>query len=112
MKVKLDYFKASGKWYASGEYSTEMTYLYQVQSEVLWLKQNRALPGLVEADSRFSILITLEGGLKQMMYSSMEPDGLDDPDTTLGDPDTTLGSQALNPRDFDADEEPTWPNGV
>jgi len=82
MKVKLDYFKASGKWYASGEYETEMPHLFQVQSEVLFLKQRGELPGLEPRlpgeVPTFTILITLESGLQQLMFGSINSEGLED----------------------------------
>lgn len=41
--VKLQYFKESGKYYSSGEYTTDKKHIYDVASEVRDLKDH---PGL------------------------------------------------------------------
>lgn len=45
-KIKLDYFKSSGKYYASGEYSTKQKAFYKVFEEVESMKTMNALPGV------------------------------------------------------------------
>lgn len=45
MKVKLTYFKETGKYYSEGEYESEERYPWDVHKEV---RQMKKLPGLVE----------------------------------------------------------------
>lgn len=55
-KVKLTYFKSSGKYYTDGEYETKETELYLIYREVRELKRMGKLPGLAEGHSDFFVL--------------------------------------------------------
>lgn len=46
--VKLIYFKASGKFYASGSYVSSMVNLFEIWEEVEQFQRDGKLPGLVE----------------------------------------------------------------
>jgi hypothetical protein len=62
-KVKLTYFKSSGKYYTSGEFESAhpATHLWKIVDEVRELRGARRLPGLVEGLNEFDVLI--EAGL-------------------------------------------------
>lgn len=57
MKVKLDYFKQSGKFYGDGEYETQETVLFRIWDEVEDKRNLGVLPGLAEGHSRFIVSI-------------------------------------------------------
>lgn len=70
MKVQLTYFKPNGKYYARGEYETQVRSLaltwpvgvmapplYEISKEVAQLKGRRRLPGLNPGHSDFHVLI-------------------------------------------------------
>lgn len=57
MKVKLTYFKQSGKYYSEGEYDTEKEYLFKVFEEVKKMAEDGCLPGLMSGRSEFHVLI-------------------------------------------------------
>lgn len=46
-KVKLTYFKPSGKYYSEGEYNSAYTYAFDIYQEVRQLNKIANLPGLV-----------------------------------------------------------------
>jgi hypothetical protein len=56
MKVNLTYFKQSGKYYASGDYETEHSDLYDIWIEVEWMTSKIA-PGLSGHAKHFHVLI-------------------------------------------------------
>lgn len=59
MKIKLTYFKASGKYYCDGEYETSQEYPFQIYEEVKsW--NNGKLPGLSTGKWEGHILISGE----------------------------------------------------
>lgn len=48
MKVNLTYFKASGKYYAGGEYETNKEHMFEIFDEVKDMKRSgKPLPGLI-----------------------------------------------------------------
>ena len=47
MKVNLNYFKPSGKWYGEGSYDTEPKDLWEIWLEVKDKNEYGGLPGLV-----------------------------------------------------------------
>lgn len=70
MKVKLTYFKPSGKFYAEGEYETKLPAddlqhppgarapaLFKIWEEVAQLRAERRLPGLINGHSWFTVAI-------------------------------------------------------
>lgn len=70
MKVKLTYFKPSGKFYAEGEYETRLSAddlqhppgarapaLFKIWEEVAQIRNERCLPGLISGHSWFGVLI-------------------------------------------------------
>lgn len=59
MKVYLDYFRSSGKWYSEGEYETEKTVLYEIWEEVALMENVRRLPGLVEGHGAYYVTINV-----------------------------------------------------
>ena len=46
MKVKLIYFKASGKYYSEGEYETQHKHMWKIFAEVRQMHRDGKLPGL------------------------------------------------------------------
>jgi hypothetical protein len=58
-KVKLDYFKRSGKWYSDGEYETEKSELFEIWEEVGEMAEKKRLPGLMEGHSDFVVLVSV-----------------------------------------------------
>ncbi len=56
-KVKLTYFKESGKYYSEGDYSSTKLQMYEIFAEVRKLRDGGKLPGLVEGAVDFHILI-------------------------------------------------------
>lgn len=61
-KVKLTYFKESGKYYTDEIYETDKEMMYDVYDEVRQMQREGTLPGLVEGCGKeFTILITSEG---------------------------------------------------
>lgn len=60
MKVKLNYFKKTGKWYSEGEYETQLTPengLYEVWDEVEEMFRKGKRPGLIDGAQEFHVLI-------------------------------------------------------
>ena len=53
MKVLLDYFKPSGKWYGEGEFETQPKELYEIWDQVKEMLSRRELPGLIKGHSKF-----------------------------------------------------------
>ncbi len=74
MKIKLSYFKASGKWYSDGEYETKCDFGYETWDEVRRMITQRHLPGLVDGCSEFIVLITLPeyAGLQHLLFPDRE----------------------------------------
>jgi len=74
MKVELDYFKPTGKWYAKGEYITNQDFIWNIIKEIEIMKENKKLPGIngneyfihikMNGNSGYEVnhLITLEKG--------------------------------------------------
>ncbi len=56
-RVKLTYFRLSGKYYSEGEYESAKTHLFEIWREVRQFLLTRKLPGLVEGCSEFIILV-------------------------------------------------------
>lgn len=57
MKVLLEYFKPSGKWYSSGEMDLPRMELFEVWEIVEAAMKHRALPGLVLGHGDFTVLV-------------------------------------------------------
>lgn len=69
MLVKLTYFKPTGKYYAIGEYETQLPayligaldvrapYLHEIWAEVAEMIEARRCPGLVEGHSHFLVSV-------------------------------------------------------
>lgn len=57
----LDYFKPSGKWYASGVLQMGTNNLWEVVGRARNLMKEKKLPGLVEGHSDFDVLVTFQG---------------------------------------------------
>jgi hypothetical protein len=74
MRVKLTYFKPGGKYYSSGEYTTDLPvhdighpashprstnspYLFEIHNEVRRMAEERRCPDLVEGHSQFLVLV-------------------------------------------------------
>jgi hypothetical protein len=61
-KVKLTYFKESGKYYTDEIYETDKEMMYDVYDEVRQMQREGKLPGLIEGcGQEFIILVTSEG---------------------------------------------------
>ena len=62
MKIELQYFKPTGKYYSSGDLYVPDNYaMYQVSEKVKALQKYKLLPDLVEGHSDFHVLITGKG---------------------------------------------------
>ena len=57
LKVNLDYFKESGKWYSEGSFETNRTELYEIFADVQHMLDAGTLPGLINGHSSFYVLI-------------------------------------------------------
>lgn len=60
MRVVLNYFKQTGKWYSEGEYETQLTSddgLYEVWEEVVGMFRKGKRPGLVDGKQEFNTLV-------------------------------------------------------
>lgn len=57
MKVKLTYFKPSGKYYSEGEYDTELSDLYEIWLEVHVKRFAQCLPGLIAGHSEYIVSV-------------------------------------------------------
>lgn len=61
MKVLLNYFRRSGKWYSEGEYETQKTGLWEIWEEVQAFRQTGDLPGLVHSDDgRLEYIVSID----------------------------------------------------
>lgn len=58
-KVKLEYFKPSGKWYSDGVYTSNAQQIYEIIDEVREMINNNHLPGLIPGHSDFSVYIDI-----------------------------------------------------
>lgn len=57
MKVKLTYFKETGKYYSEGEYETLKEHMFEIFREVRGRKIQGCLPGLIQGTNEFIVLI-------------------------------------------------------
>jgi hypothetical protein len=57
MKVKLTYFKRSGKYYTKAVYESGCEYAFNIFSEVRDMRNEGQLPGLVSNHSDFIVLV-------------------------------------------------------
>ena len=57
MRVKLTYFKWSGKYYTNGQYDTKLTSLLDIWNEVVHKQEAGHLPGLAQEAREFLILV-------------------------------------------------------
>ncbi len=64
MKVKLSYFRNSGKKFGESEYNTEETKMASIVNEVRGLKTNNTLPGIKELDVIVLVEAEVENELK------------------------------------------------
>lgn len=74
MRFQLDYFKPSGKWYGSGQYTTDAnSSFWDVVAEVRAMAEMGRLPGLVEGSKSFHVLIRTdekpEWGVPHMIWA-------------------------------------------
>jgi hypothetical protein len=62
MKVYLQYFKKSGKWYTDASYETEKELLYEIHNEVADKRYKGELPGLKKGGGKsFMIHVNVPG---------------------------------------------------
>lgn len=61
LTVQLTYFKASGKYYASGEYQTDLKPMYEIFAEVRQLRDAGDLPGLCQGSREWNIHVDVPG---------------------------------------------------
>lgn len=59
IKVKLTYFKRSGKYYTEGEYETEHQWLHDIADEIRKMRIEGNLPGINGAGSEFIIHVDM-----------------------------------------------------
>jgi hypothetical protein len=56
-KVKLQYFKQSGKYYAEGEFETDEVQAYHVHEQVRQMQELGTLPGLAAGCREYDIYV-------------------------------------------------------
>jgi len=61
MKVCLEYYRESGKWYADGEYETTLVRMHEIFREVRKIRDARILPGLVPEHSKYIVRVEVPG---------------------------------------------------
>jgi hypothetical protein len=59
VKVTLEYFKASGKWYGGGDFEYNGNDYYGAIDAARDLKRAGKLPGLVDGSREWHILVTV-----------------------------------------------------
>jgi len=74
-KVKLTYFKDSGKYYSEGEYLTSVAeyHDWMLYNEVKEMRALGKLPGLIEGATEFDILVTGEDVVPALLKRSNWP---------------------------------------
>lgn len=60
-KVELTYFKPSGKYYSTGEYTSTKDHLFQILEEVEAMFAEHKRPGLVDGPQSFITLVNVPG---------------------------------------------------
>lgn len=61
MRVKLTYFKNSGKYYSEGFYKTSKEELFEIWDEVRSMLSDGIRPGLCDGHSEFHVLVNVLG---------------------------------------------------
>ncbi|BES79973.1 hypothetical protein [Yersinia phage vB_Yru_GN1] len=59
IKVKLTYFKRSGKYYTEGEYESEHKWLHDITDEIHKMRSEGKLPGINGAGEDFIIHVDM-----------------------------------------------------
>lgn len=79
MRVVIEYFKESGKWYSSAEYETSLTVddgLWLVWEELRKMLSRGERPGLIEGKHEFNTLVRVpehpHDHLHMIMAASLE----------------------------------------
>ncbi len=67
-KVKLTYFKSSGKYYTTGEYDTTFKFVWDIDAEI---KSMPARPGLSTYGKEFIALVEPEDGVPFLMREAV-----------------------------------------
>lgn len=62
-KVKLTYYKSSGKFYSEGEYESSKEYLFEIWHEVRTMLEEENLPGLIKGHSQYIVQVEVPGHL-------------------------------------------------
>ena len=57
MKVELNYFKNTGKWYTEASYETNLKDLHSIWNEIRGMKETKELPGLISGHGDLLILV-------------------------------------------------------
>lgn len=57
MKIKLTYFKRSGKLYSTGEYETTREHMFEIYREVAEMRARGELPDLMPGCTEFVVLV-------------------------------------------------------
>ena len=58
-KVKLTYFKCSGKYYSEGEYESSREHPFEIFLEAREMLNRRKRPGLVDGENEFFVVVDL-----------------------------------------------------
>jgi hypothetical protein len=66
-KVKLMYFKASGKYYADADVEINVRFGHMIPDKVREMLREGVWPGLSEGEHEFYVLVHPEGGVPHMM---------------------------------------------
>ena len=71
IKIKLQYFKQTGKFYSDGEFEVpDDTHMYQVFNRVRFLQEHGMLPGLIVNGGR-EFRIYVDGDLHPLGYPAI-----------------------------------------
>ena len=57
MRVELQYFRSSGKWYSEGSYESNKAGLWEIWAEVRTMQERCQLPGLISGADYPFILV-------------------------------------------------------
>ncbi len=57
MRVRITYYKHSGKWYSEGFYETKKEFIYEIYDEVRLMLLSGKRPGLVDGFDHFHVVV-------------------------------------------------------
>lgn len=67
-RVRINYFKPSGKWYAEGTYESEADYYHDLVAEVQQMFAENRCPGLADGPLKFYAHVLAEGAHNEVPF--------------------------------------------